>query len=149
MDIGLAIAQTALLLTMLAYQAWLMMDAIIRTLWRMGVTHRNLLEWIPADLLSSARADFAGFYSRMLRGVALAAAAALIVVLVDGPYPSGVLPPLAFPFLLAWLAAPAVAWRISKVPVAAAKSELDDAQQSELRLIGRRTWRFFDTFVTA
>jgi cyclic beta-1,2-glucan synthetase len=149
MDIGLAIAQTALLLTMLAYQAWLMMDAIIRTLWRMSVTRRNLLEWIPADLLSSARADFAGFYSRMLRGVALAAAAALIVVLVDGPYPSGVLPPLALPFLLAWLAAPAVAWRISKVPVAAAKSELDDAQQSELRLIGRRTWRFFDTFVTA
>ncbi len=148
-DVLLALEQTALLLTMLAYQSWLMMDAIIRTLWRMTVTHRNLLEWIPADLLSSARSDFVGFYVRMWRGVAVGVAAALIVVLVDGPYPAGILPPLALPFLLAWLAAPAVAWRISRVPVAAAKSELNPEAQRQLRLIARRTWRFFDTFVTA
>jgi cyclic beta-1,2-glucan synthetase len=143
-DVGLALAQTALLITMLAYQAWLMLDAVIRTFWRMAVSRRRLLEWIPADLLSSARSDFRSFYGRMLRGVGLAAVAAGIVVLVKGE-----LPPLAIPFVLAWLAAPAVAWRISRIPVAAAKSELDAAQQRELRLIARRTWRFFDTFVTA
>ncbi len=149
LDIGIALAQTALLTTMLAYQAWLMLDAIIRTLWRLAVSHRNLLEWIPADLLSNARSDFLSFYQRMLRGVALACVSALIVILADGPYPSGSLPPLAVPFLLAWLAAPAVAWRISRTPVAAAKSELDPQEERELRLIARRTWRFFDTFVTA
>ncbi|MDF3019655.1 MAG: glycosyl transferase [Steroidobacteraceae bacterium] len=148
-DILLAIEQTALLVTMLPYQAWLMTDAIIRTGWRMLVSRRNLLEWIPADLLSSARSDFLSFYSRMLRGVAVAALAGLVVVLVDGPYATGTLPPLAVPFLLAWLAAPAVAWRISKVPVAAAKSDLEPEDQRALRLIARRTWRFFDTFVTA
>lgn len=148
-DIMLALEQTALLLIMLAYQAWLMMDAIIRTLWRMTVSHRNLLEWIPADLLSNAPANLAGFYARMWRGVAVGVVAALTVILVDGGYPAGSLPPLALPFLLAWLAAPAVAWRISRVPVAAAKSELDPEEQRQLRLIARRTWRFFDTFVTA
>jgi cyclic beta-1,2-glucan synthetase len=143
-DIALAIAQTALLASMLAYQAWLMLDAIIRTIWRMAVSHRHLLEWIPADLLSSARSDFPSFYARMLRGVGLAALAALVIVLV-----SGELPPIAVPFVLAWLAAPAVAWYISRVPVAAAKSDLDSRQQNTLRLIARRTWRFFDSFVTA
>ncbi len=148
-DVLLAFEQAALLITMLAYQAWLMSDAVIRTLWRMAVSKRHLLEWIPADLLSSARSDFGSFYARMLRGVALAAICALVVMLVDGPYPTAVLPPLAVPFLLAWLAAPAVAWYISRTPVAAAKSELDAEKQRALRLVARRTWRYFDTFVTA
>ena len=61
----------------------------------------------------------------------------------------GSLPAIAIPFLLLWVAAPAVAWRISQTPPAAAKSELSAEQQRELRLIARRTWRFFETFVTA
>jgi cyclic beta-1,2-glucan synthetase len=148
-DVGLAIAQTALLVTMLSYQAWLMGDAIIRTLWRMTVSKRRLLEWIPADLLSNARSDFFSFYARMWRGVALAVACALVMLLVDGPHPTGVLPPFAVPFLLAWLAAPAFAWHISRTPVAAAKSELDPEEERALRLVARRTWRFFETFVGA
>ncbi len=50
-DFTLAMAQIALLTTMLAHQAWLMCDAIGRTLWRVFVTRRHMLEWIPADLL--------------------------------------------------------------------------------------------------
>ena len=61
----------------------------------------------------------------------------------------GTLPSVAIPFLVLWVAAPAIAWRISQTPPAAAKSELTDGQQRELRLIARRTWRFFETFVTA
>jgi cyclic beta-1,2-glucan synthetase len=145
LDVALALAQTTLLATMLAYQAWLMIDAILRTLWRMAVSHRRLLEWIPADLLGSARSDFGSFYARMARGVAVGAAATLVVLVAN----EGAIPPLAWPFLGAWLAAPAVAWRISRTPLPTAKSELDPAQQRELRLIARRTFRFFDTFVTA
>ena len=145
LDVSVAVAQTALLTTMLAYQAWLMLDAVTRTIWRMTVTHRNLLEWVPADLLSSARSDFASFYGRMLRGVGLAVLAALLILLTNG----GTIPPLAMPFVAAWLLAPAVAWRISRTPVAAAKSELNPDEERELRLIARRTWRFFDVFVTA
>ncbi len=144
LDLGLAIAQTALLVTTLAYQAWLMSDAILRTLWRMFVSKRHLLEWIPADLLSGARADFGSFYVRMGRGVVLAVVLAVLTIALNG----GKLPTLALPFLLAWLAAPWVAWRISQVPTHAARKELSAQEQLELRLIARRTWRFFETFVT-
>ena len=58
-------------------------------------------------------------------------------------------PALALPFLLLWLFAPLIAWRISRTPPAVAKSDLSAEQQRELRLIARRTWRFFETFVTA
>ncbi len=56
---------------------------------------------------------------------------------------------IAIPFLLLWTAAPLIAWRISRTPPAVAKSDLSASQQRELRLIARRTWRFFETFVTA
>jgi len=143
-DLALALAQISLLTTMLAYQAWLMCDAIGRTFWRIFVSHKRLLEWIPADLLSSARNTLGGFYQRMFRGVLLAVAIAAGFLVFHGS-----LPPLAVPFLLLWLIAPAVAWRISRTPPAAAKSELDSGQERELRLIARRTWRFFETFVNA
>ena len=47
-DLRLALAQSALMVTFLAHQAWLMGDAIVRTFVRMFVTRRHLLEWISA-----------------------------------------------------------------------------------------------------
>jgi cyclic beta-1,2-glucan synthetase len=144
-DLGLALSQIALFTSMLCYQAWLMCDAVGRTLWRVFVSRKLLLEWVPADLLGNMSNTFGGFYTRMFRGVLLALALTVILIALCG----GRLPDIALPFLLLWLASPAVAWRISQTPPAAARSELDERQQHELRLIARRTWRYFDTFVTA
>jgi cyclic beta-1,2-glucan synthetase len=144
LDAGVALGQTALLVAMLAYQSWLMGDAIVRTLWRMLVSHRQMLEWIPADLLQGTRSDFGSFYVRMGRSVVLVFIAAAVIAWAN----DGRLPGIALPFLMLWLAAPVIAWRVSRTPVAAARSELSPDQQRELRQIARRTWRFFDTFVT-
>ncbi|HEU4779381.1 MAG TPA: glucoamylase family protein [Steroidobacteraceae bacterium] len=144
LDSGIALAQTALLTSMLAYQAWLMCDAIGRALWRMFVSHRHMLEWTPADMLSNARSDLPSFYRRMAHSVVLTVLLAAGITLLNGT-----LPPIAVPFLLLWVTAPLVAWRISRTPPAVAKSDLSPDQQRELRLIARRTWRFFETFVTA
>ncbi len=144
-DLGLAVAQTGLLVTMLAYQAWLMGDAILRTAWRLAVSRRQMLEWIPADLLSGASSDFGSFYRRMSRSVVLT----LILAVVAATCAGGKLPTIALPFLALWLAAPWIAWRVSRTPPAVAKSALSTDGQRELRLIGRRTWRFFEMFVSA
>ena len=112
----------------------------------MFVSHRHLLEWIPADLLSSSRSDLRSFYRRMARSVVL-------TLVARRRWPCFQRRQTArhsrLPFLLLWLAAPLIAWRISRTPPAVAKSDLSTAQQRELRLIARRTWRFFETFVTA
>ena len=47
-DVRLALSQTALLVVFLAHQAWLMADAIGRTLFRLLVSRRHLLEWVTA-----------------------------------------------------------------------------------------------------
>ena len=47
-DVLLGTGQTLLALTLLAHQAWLMLDAIVRTLGRLYVSRRRLLEWVTA-----------------------------------------------------------------------------------------------------
>lgn len=55
--------------------------------------------------------------------------------------------PLVLPFALLWLGAPALAWRLSQ-PGTAAPAIVSPRDARELRLIARRTWRYFETFVT-
>jgi cyclic beta-1,2-glucan synthetase len=142
-DVGLAAAQVGLTVTMLAYQAWLMGDAIVRTLVRVYVTHRRLLEWVTAaQAKAGLRLDFLGFCRRMAGGVALAAAAAAVVTW-GRPDAS----PAASLFLLAWAASPAVARWISVPRRPASLPRLSAVDAQALRVIARRTWRFFVTFV--
>ena len=143
-DLRLALAQWALIVTFVAHQAWLMGDAIIRTLIRLYITRRHLLEWVPAAQAAvKPRLDFLGFYRRMAGGIGLGVLAALVAVLFGhGTWP------LAVPFAALWIAAPAIALRISQSPLVAGRMAMSAADAQALRLIARRTWRYFETFVT-
>ncbi|HEV8617073.1 MAG TPA: glucoamylase family protein [Methylomirabilota bacterium] len=142
-DLYLAASQTAFVTTMLAHQAWLMSDAIARTLVRMYVTHRRLLEWVTAaQAKAGLRLDLRGFYQRMGGSVALAAAGAAVVARLR--WESW---PVALPLLLLWVAAPAVARWISRPSGGPTAIPLSAGDARALRLIARRTWRFFTTFV--
>ena len=144
-DLVLAASQIGLTITMLTHQAWLMSDAIVRTLVRVYVTHRRLLEWVTAaQAKAGLRHDLRGFCRRMGGGVALASAAA---VAVAWGRPEAW--PAALPWLLLWIASPAVARWISVPRSTAPTRPLSAADARDLRLVARRTWRFFATFVGA
>ena len=65
----------------LAHQAWLMGDAIARTLFRLLVTHRRMLEWITAAQANlTERLDLLGFYRHLAGGVILALVAAVMLL---------------------------------------------------------------------
>jgi cyclic beta-1,2-glucan synthetase len=132
-------------LTLLAQQAWLMLDAIVRTLWRLSVTHRNLLEWTTAAQVQSRTGLSLGHFLWPLRSAALVAIFASACVL----YFNHEYFWFALPFILLWWASPLVARAISLPPEAASVTPLGASDVTRLRLIARRTWRFFTTFVTA
>ena len=74
-DFRLALTQSVLLVTFLAHQAWLMGDAIGRTLVRLLVTRRHLLEWVPAAQVTiGPRLDLLAFYRRMAGAVVIGVA---------------------------------------------------------------------------
>ena len=120
-----------------------MVDAIVRTLSRL-YRRRDLLEWVTAAAAGSGRAlDLLGFYRWMAGAVALATCAALIVAYVN--HASWM---TATPLIVAWMLSPAIAWWMSRAP-RPHQSSLSDAKWENLRLAARRTWYFFETFVTA
>lgn len=145
-DLRLALALSALVLTFLAHQAWLMADAVLRTIWRVYVSRRRLLEWVPAAVAASGqRLDLPGVYRRM-SGAIVIAAFAIIVAVLFGQGAAGI----AIPFAALWLASPAIArWVSLPPPAAAGDLAISAADARILRLAARRTWRFFDTFVTS
>jgi cyclic beta-1,2-glucan synthetase len=142
-DIALAVAHVGLGMTLLAHQAWLMVDAAVRTLLRVYATRRHLLEWTTA---AQAKArpdlDLLGFYRQMAGSVAIAVVAAILVVAAK---PASAW--IAAPFVVLWLLSPAIARSVSLPPPESATEQLSPADIRSLRLIARRTWRFFEAFV--
>ncbi|GAA0541340.1 glucoamylase family protein [Rhizomicrobium palustre] len=144
-DFGTALTQTALTMTLLAQQACSMCDAIGRTLFRLFISHRNLLEWVTAAHANlSPRLDLAGAYRKMTHGVIIAGVSVLVLLLAGGSAW-----PIALPFILLWLAAPAIARWMSISPLVAGRVAVSQTDAQSLRLVARRTWRYFETFVTA
>ena len=86
-DLFLAMSQIGLTITCLAYQAWLMADAIVRTLVRMFGTRKNLLEWVTAaQAKHAADLEISGIFRQMIGGVFLALAAMCIGHLSDASF---------------------------------------------------------------
>ena len=144
-DLCTAGALSALIITFLAHHAWLMGDAIGRTLRRLFVTRRHLLEWVPAAQAAiSPRLGLGGIYGRM-SGALIIAALAMAVSLLFGQ--GGW--PLAAAMAVVWGLSPVVAQWASRSPSVAGRLPISDADKIALRLTARRTWRFFETFVTS
>ncbi|HYX63881.1 MAG TPA: glucoamylase family protein, partial [Burkholderiales bacterium] len=144
-DLRLALVLAGLQVAFLAHQAWLMADAIARTLYRLLVSRRHLLDWVTAGQASlGRRLDLPGFYRHMSGGGVLAIAAVLLVL-----WKGNAAWPAALPFVLAWIASPAIARWTSLSPRVAGRVPVSPADALALRRVARRTWRYFETFVTA
>jgi cyclic beta-1,2-glucan synthetase len=144
-DLSLAVSQIFFHVSVLPHQAWLMSDAIVRTVYRLVVSHRHMLEWMTAAQSKfSLPLSIVGFYRRMAGGVVLSFFGGVIVIL--SPPESWM---TAVPFVLLWLVAPVVAQYASRPRHSAGTTQVSAEENAFLRLIARRTWRFFETFVTA
>jgi cyclic beta-1,2-glucan synthetase len=143
-DLQLAASQILLLVVFLPHQAWVMAEAILRTSARLLATRRNLLEWVTASQAKiSPRLDVIGFYRQMVGGVALTLVAAVVIAWRhSGGWP------IAAPFIALWLLSPAIAQWVSRPSSVTAMLPVSAVDARALRLIARRTWHFFETFVT-
>ena len=138
---GRHFAQAAFTLVCLPYEAFFTLDAIVRTTWRMLVTHRRLLEWNPSGDPDRNRTGLAASCRTMWIAPVIAIAA-LIYLMISGPAALAV----AGPILGLWFASPAIVWWISR-PLARRGARLTAEQTLFLRKISRKTWAFFETFV--
>ena len=147
--------QVAFELACLPYEAMFSLDAIIRTIWRMRISHKRLLEWnsstevekeagrrsanrrrgVASELVASFREMWVGPVVAL--GLALHLARATPAILV-----------IAGPILILWFASPVISWWISR-PLVRRKAALAAEQILFLHTLTRRIWSFFEKFVCA
>jgi len=132
----------------LPHEAIYSMDAILRSTGRVLFTHRLLLEWTPSS--ERTRQSFSSEpvdpSSVLHRGIWWSPILAVLVALALLFNPSAFF--AAAPILILWVIAPQITYWISR-PLVRKKVQLDNEQLIFLRKIARKTWAFFERFVTA
>ena len=139
---GNYLAQAAFTLVCLPYEAFFSLGAMVRTAWRMLITHRRLLEWNPSgDSDRFSRTDLLGSVLTMWIAPVLATAAVITLVLWR---PTALT--VAGPILGLWFVSPLIAWWVSR-SLARREARLTADQALFLRKLARKIWAFFETFV--
>jgi cyclic beta-1,2-glucan synthetase len=137
--------QAFLSLAVLLDQALVSIDAIARTAYRLIWSKRRLMEW--RTMRQSARQFAAGGAPVAARtwfsaGLALLLGFSLFLLEPEALW-------FALPVLLCWVCAPfVVGWLSQRRPAPKATEKLSDADRRLLRMLGAKTWRYFETFVT-
>ena len=139
---GRRLIQAGLALVTLPHEAYYSLDAILRTLWRLLVTHQRLLEWNPSgDQERLSRTELAASFRTVWFPPVLAIATAIYLVVAA---PAALI--VAAPILVLWLVSPAIVWWISR-PLGRREAQLSAEQIRFLRRMARKTWAFFEACV--
>ena len=141
-DLRLKSAQFGLSLTVLAHQAYLQTHAIVLTFFRKLISKKKLLEWETADQTEKGSAhDLRAFFRFMWPAELIALGIAMSIAFIrPGAFVFGVF------FLVLWALSPLIAYWVSRDLPRKTESLSEDDQRTA-RLIARRTWKFFETFV--
>ncbi|MHA6684796.1 GH36-type glycosyl hydrolase domain-containing protein [Mesorhizobium sp. A556] len=144
-DVAFGTAMVALKIVLMAHSAWMMGDAIVRTLYRLFVSRKNMLEWRTASQAQKSSGNDLGSYYAMMHGAVVVGLVGLAIpVLADS---TGAF--VAFFFALFWIGSPAFAWVISRSAETEDRLRISPRDIHALRIVARRTWHYFETFVTA
>ncbi len=136
------ILQAAFTVTCLPYEAYVSLDAIARTVWRITFTGKKLLEWNPSGFVDKPHENLVSTYRTMWFAPTVSFA---IAAYLYYQWPIELL--IAAPFLLLWIASPVIVHLLGK-PTASSKSRLREEQKIYLRELARKTWSYFENMVT-
>ncbi|MCL6655085.1 protein ndvB [Agrobacterium rubi] len=138
-------AQVALRIVFIADSACMMADAIVRSLYRLFVSGKLMLEWrTAASIQGSAQGSILDYYRQMWHAPVVA-----LIGLAFAALPGDNAFLVGLPFALMWVFSPVVAWYVSQSAETEDRLFVSEHVSSELRKIARRTWRYYEAFVTA
>lgn len=138
------IYQVALLFVFLPYHAYMMADAVSRTLYRVFVSDRNLLEWVTAaDAEEKLKNDLPSFIKRMRPAVYIAVANIVLVLFLR---PGNIV--YAVILGIIWTISPIAAYYVSKDEYRRIE-RLPEKDIRELRRFARKTWAYYEDFACA
>ncbi len=144
-ELGVMLERAFLEFTITPYRAYVASDAMVRTLYRLFVSKKNLLRWNTAEAVDAAIINTRKGYFRTMWCSFLPAFALVFFLLRGYANAAGII--LAALVAADWSIAFEIAYRIS-LPENRLQPK-DEAQDNELLLeTARRTWLFFKEFST-
>lgn len=133
--------QVLLNFVFLPYHAFMMGDAIIRTLHRVYISKENLLEWITAaDVEKNLQKNERNAIEGMSGGIAMIIVVFLLTLFIN-PYYLFYVVPMA----ILWGAAPFIASNVSK-EIEEKEEKLEEGEIQLLRKFARKTWAYYEDF---
>ncbi|WP_017212033.1 GH36-type glycosyl hydrolase domain-containing protein [Clostridium beijerinckii] len=135
--------QIVLIVSFIPYQAFLMLDAIIVTLYRVMFSKKNLLEWQSAELVEkNSRNNFINYLKRMW----ISPIMGLLVLYLSFYSSLGV---VTYSVVVAalWIVSPYMAYTISIKRPEHKKNTLKNEEKTYLRKISRRIYAYYEDFV--
>ena len=137
-----AIFRATITIGCLPYKAYVELVAIIKTLYRMTITHKHLLEWTTSEEVErQTNTNLKNYYKMMLPNIILG-----LILIVFSSINSNIL--LTIIGIL-WIIAPYIMYRISKIPAEYKNIEmLNENEKEKVLEIAKRTWEFFKEYLT-
>ena len=150
-DAATSMQQLALAIAFLPHQAWISVDAIVRTLWRLLVSRRKLLEWRTASqtermVSGGGRTAWRTMWPAVALGVGPLVAAAGWQLARNSSTALDLLVGAAVPVAALWIASPWIAAAIS-APAARLERRLPRGSRRPAMRYALLHWCFFDRFV--
>jgi cyclic beta-1,2-glucan synthetase len=134
-----------LALVFLPSEAYIVTDAVLRTLYRVLISRQRLLEWTSAAQVSrtmSTGISASGYYRNLWFGPATAIATSLAIFIFN---PHSLL--AASVLLVLWICSPLIALALGRRIEEQPPLRLSETDALFIRGIARDTWRFFERFV--
>jgi len=141
-DILLMCKQAAFTLAVLPHQTMVMTDAISRTLYRVFISRKNMLEWeTAASADRRLRADLGSFVREMRAGFVVTLILAIIVATLRVEIFLWNLP-----IFILWLSAPWFAFSLSS-PQSGEREDFSPENREYITRVAWDTWRYFREIV--
>ena len=136
-----AILQCAVTLSLIPYNACIMADAIIRTIYREFISHKNMLEWVTAADAEDKLNNSLTSYMRKMKSVIYFSIIITILSIILNIKNLIIYLPLSLLFCLS----PYIAFILS-CPHMEHKKAIDNNDTELIKKICRKTWGYFEEF---
>ncbi len=129
-------------LATLPYKAYISLSSIIKTIYRMTITRKNLLEWTTSEEAEKQeKSSLISYYNKMSVNILAGVITIGIAILTNNPF--------AIILAFLWSVAPLFMWYISKESKETLPLEkLNEKERKYILDIGHKTWQFFEKYLT-
>ena len=128
------------------YKAYTCISAFSLSLYRMLISHKNLLQWTTAETLEKTSKNTFGYYAKNMLFNIIAGIAIILIPYFNITYNTII----DFKLItgITFILAPFLAYLLGKDHLINRRKRLSENEEKEVIEIGRRTWEFFNSMMT-